>query len=157
MWTLPLSAGAKAQPFLETAATERHGQFSADVKWIAYSSDETGVPEVYVRRFPEGEGKWQISSHGGAQPRWRRDGKELFYLAPDGRLMAADIATGAATFAAGEPHALFTTGITTSIVDRTNNYVVTKDGQRFLVNLGAEDENSAPITVVIDWQAKLPQ
>ena len=157
LWTLPVSPGAKARPFLETAATERHGQFSPDVKWVAYSSDETGVPEVYVRRFPEGEGKWQISSHGGAQPRWRRDGKELFYLAPDGRLMAADVTTGAATFAAGEPHALFTTGITTSIVDRTSNYVVTRDGQRFLVNLGAEDENSAPITVMVNWQATLPK
>ena len=68
--------------------------------------------------------------------------------------MAVDVKSSPATFEAGEPHALFSTGITTSIVDRTNNYVATRDGQRFLVNLGAEDEDSAPITVVINWQSK---
>jgi Tol biopolymer transport system component len=156
LWTMPVSPLGDPKPFVETAANERHGRFSPDVQWVAYSSDESGVPEVYVRRFPEGDGKWRISTRGGAQPRWRRDGKELIYLAPDGKLMAADVTSTRATFQASEPHALFSTGITTSIVDRTNNYVATGDAQRFLVNLGAEDESFDPITVVVNWRQTLP-
>jgi Tol biopolymer transport system component len=121
------------------------------VKWIAYTSDESGTPEVYVSRFPELGAKWQVSTRGGAQARWRRDGKELFYLAPDGKLMAVDVKASPASIATGVPRALFGTGITGSFVDRFNQYVVTRDGQRFLVNISAEDENSAPITVLMNW------
>jgi hypothetical protein len=94
-----------------------------------------------------------VSTRGGAQPRWRRDGKELFYLAPDGKLMAVDVTASAAVFATGRPRELFTTGITT--FNRRNQYVVTRDGQRFLVNVSAEDRNSAPITVVLNWRPTL--
>jgi eukaryotic-like serine/threonine-protein kinase len=153
LWTLPVFPTLEPQPFLQTVANERHGQFSPDVRWIAYSSDESGVPEIYVRRFPDAGGKWQVSTHGGAQPRWRRDGKELFYLAPDGKLMAAVVTASASTFETDSARALFDTRIRTSFIDRTNHYVVTHDGQRFLVNISAEDENSAPITVVVNWQA----
>ena len=153
LWILPVSPSQKAQPFFNTPANARHGQFSPDTKWIAYSSDESGAWEVYVRRFPGADGKWQVSTHGGAQPQWRRDGKELFYLAPDGKLMAADVKAGPTTFETGAPRTLFNTGITGSFVDRRNQYVVTRDGQRFLVNISAEDENSAPITVILNWNA----
>jgi eukaryotic-like serine/threonine-protein kinase len=148
-----VSPTQKAQPFLDTAADERQGQFSPDTRWIAYSSDESGVHDVHVRRFPGGDGKYQVSTQGGVQPQWRRDGKELFYLAPDGNLMAATVRIDSGTFTTAAPRALFSTGITASFVDRRNQYLATRDGQRFLVNISAEDENSAPITVVMNWEA----
>ncbi len=152
---LPASRGQESEPFLETPANERHGQFSPDVRWVAYTSDESGSQEVYVRRFPGGDGKSRVSTQGGAQPRWRRDQKELFYLGLDGRLMAVEVKIGTSTFETGTPRALFNTGITASFVDRRNQYLVTRDGLRFLVNVSVEDENSAPITVVLNWKAKL--
>jgi hypothetical protein len=88
------------------------------------------------------------------QPEWRHDRRELFYLALDGTLMAAAI-TRDDPFATDPPHALFDTGIRASFVNRRNQYVVTRDGQRFLVNVSAEDENSAPVTVVLNWQSRL--
>ena len=88
------------------------------------------------------------------QPEWRHDRSELFYLALDGTLMAAAIKRDD-PFGTGPPHALFDTGIRASFVNRRNQYVVTRDGQRFLVNVSAEDENSAPITVVLNWQSRL--
>ena len=148
---LRAAPGQKLQPFLATAANETQGQFSPDMQWIAYTSNESGSHEVYVRRYPSANDKWRVSTRGGAQAQWRRDGKELFYLAPDGRLMAAAVTPAAGRLETGPPRALFNTGITGSFVERRNHYVVTRDGQRFLVNLSAEDENSAPITVVLNW------
>ncbi len=150
---LPLSPKGDARPYLETAADEQQGQFSPDVQWIAYSSNESGASEVYVRKFPDTGGKWQVSTRGGAQPRWRRDGRELFYLAPDGKLMAAAVNAGPAGLSIAPPRDLFDTGIRASIVERRNQFLVTRDGQRFLVNVSAEDEGSAPITVVMHWNA----
>ena len=94
-------------------------------------------------------------AHGGAQPRWRRNGKELFYVAPDGSLMAAAVRITSNGFETGAARALFNTGISTSFIDRRNQYLVTRDGQRFLVNLSAEDVNSSPITVVSNWKTTL--
>ena len=108
-----------------------------------------------MRRFPSGEGKWQVSTQGGVQPEWRRDGRELFYLAPDGNMVAATITHADIGFETKPPHALFDTGIRASFVDRRNQYVVSRDGQRFLVNVSIEDANSAPITVVLNWQTQL--
>ncbi len=85
---LPLTGGAKPTAILRTPSDEAAGQFSPDVHWIAYQSNESGRTEVYVRAFPEG-GTWQISTAGGSWPRWRRDGKELYFISPDGQLMAA--------------------------------------------------------------------
>jgi hypothetical protein len=153
LWILPASARQQGRPFLATPANEGQGQFSPDVRWIAYTSDESGTFEVYVRRFPDGNGKWLVSTHGGAQPRWRRDGKELYYLALDGKLMAADVKATASALETGRPHALFDTGIRASFFERRNQYLVARDGQRFLVNVSAEDENPSPITVVLNWDA----
>jgi eukaryotic-like serine/threonine-protein kinase len=150
---LSLGADRQRRTFAGSAAKEIQGQFSPDGAWIAYTSDESGSPEVYVRHFSDVGKKWQISTHGGVQGRWRDDGKELFYLATDGRLMAVDIKGSASSFQAGTPHPLFNTGIAGSFVDRFNQYLVTRDGQRVLVNRSAEDENSAPITVVMNWDA----
>ena len=152
VWVLPMVPPDQTpQAFLRTNANELQGRFSPDGRWMAYTSDESGVPEIYVRRFPGGEGKWRVSTNGGAQAQWRGDGKELFYLAADGRLMAASVTVDAATFATEAPHALFDTGIRGLFIDRRNHYVVTKDGQRFLFNLTGEDDVLAPITVVMNW------
>ena len=127
--------------------------FSPDVRWLAYTSDESGSSEVYVRAFPDGGARRQVSVRGGAQPRWRRDGKELFYLGLDGRLMSVAVDATRATIETGPPRTMFDTGIRGGFLDRRNQYLVTKDGQRFLVNLSAEDEKPAPITVVMNWDA----
>jgi len=150
--TIALDTDRRPQPFVSSPAMETQGQFSPDGKWVAYTSDESGSPEVYVRHFPDTGVKTQISTHGGTQGRWRHNGKELFYLGLDGKLMAVDI-KNSLLLEAGTPHALFVTGITGSFLDRFNQYVVTGDGQRFLINRSAEDENSAPITIVMNWDA----
>jgi len=150
---LSLDAGRTRQTFLASSATETQGQFSPDGQWIAYTSDESGSPEVYVRHFPDTGNKWRISTHGGAQGKWRADGRELFYLALDGKLMAVDIKASSSAFAAGTPRLLFNTGVTGSFVDRFNQYLVMRDGQQFMINRSAEDENSAPIMVVMNWDA----
>ena len=133
-----------------------HGQFSPDGRWLAYLSNESGRAEIHVRSFPSGEGEWQISTGGGVQPRWRRDCKELYFIALDGKLMAVSIASGA-TFSAGTPQTLFQTRIYGLIPSSylTQQYDVTPDGQRFLINVDATDTNAAPLTVVLDWTAGL--
>lgn len=148
-------ADRKRLTFVGSPATENQGQFSPDGHWIAYTSNESGSPEVYVRHFPDTGTKWQISTRGGAQGRWRDDGRELFYLALDGRLMSVDISasSSSAAFNAGAPRLLFNTGITGSFVDRFNQYLTMRDGQHFMVNRSAEDENPAPIMVVLNWDA----
>ena len=102
LWVLPMTGSTggprKPVPFLQTAFNEMLGQFSPDGRWVAYISDESGRNEVYVRSFPAGSGKFQISNNGGTQPRWRDDGKEIYYLAPDGKLMAATVKFTAETF-----------------------------------------------------------
>jgi Tol biopolymer transport system component len=131
------------------------GQLSADGHWLAYMSEETGRSEVYVRAFPSAEGRTQVSLEGGVQPKWRRDGKELFYLAPDRRLMAVAVKADSA-FIAGVPTALFTTRTEASTVFNVgrNEYDVTANGDRFLMNVPAEG-TSSPITVVVNWVAAL--
>ena len=153
LWVLPMAPPGPAQPFLKTNANELQGRFSPDGRWIAYTSDESGVPEIYVRRFPGGEGKWRVSIDGGAQAQWRGDGKELFYLAADGKLMASTVTSDTAPLTTSPPRALFDTGIRGLFVERRNHYVVTGDGQRFLFNLTDEDDVAAPITVVLNWDS----
>ncbi len=121
--------------------------FSPDGRWLAYISDETGQFEVYVQPF-QGEGeKQRISMGGGGQPRWRGDGRELFYLALDGTMMAVEMNMGD-TLEPAAPEILFQTGINTS--PTTDQYAVTADGQRFLILTPAEDQTAA-ITVVLNW------
>ena len=91
LWVLPLDPGGKPQPFLRTPFEERNGQFSPDGHWVAYESNESGRSEIYGRPFPGPGGQWQVSTTGGYQTRWRSDGHELYYVALDGKLMAAAI------------------------------------------------------------------
>jgi Tol biopolymer transport system component len=151
LWVLPLFGDAKPVPFVKTRFNELHGQFSPDGQWIAYESDESGrSDEVYVLHFPGPSRKWQISTGGGNTPRWRADGKELFYLAPDGKLMAVAV-KGQADFETGMPRVLFETGSTRRWP--WTEYAVTSDGQRFLMPMW--EATSAPLTVVINWTAEL--
>src|SRR5205807_8742277 len=96
----------KSNLFLKAPSVLRNGQFSPDGKWVAYASNETGKWEIYVTSFPEPRGKWQVSVGGGEQPRWRGDGRELFYLSSDSKMMAVPVTTGA-NFDASTPVALF--------------------------------------------------
>jgi Tol biopolymer transport system component len=153
LWMAPVASPGQPHRFLESRANETQGQFSPDMRWLAYSSNETGSYEVYIRRYPDGEAKWRVSTHGGGQPRWRGDGKELFYLAPDGFLMGADVRATATAIETGAAHQLFNTGVRGMFTERRNHYVATQDGQRFLVNVMDEDDTTAPITVVTNWRA----
>jgi len=126
-------------------------------RWIAYTSDETGRDEVYVRSFPTGDHKWLVSTAGGWQPHWRHDGKELFYLKLDGTLLAVDVKDGS-TFQSGSSHVLFRTGIPPwegPPEIPTSSYAVSNDGRRFLVNGTIDGATAPPITVVTHWLASL--
>nr|MDQ5827430.1 hypothetical protein [Chloroflexota bacterium] len=158
IWILELTAEQMPlrppSVFLRTNFDESHAQFSPDGRFVAYVSNESGRAEVYVQNFPGQEDKWQISTDGGDQPQWRRDGKELFYIAADKTLMAVPVSTGDA-FERGAPVALFKTRVPlTTISTEKNYYLVTADGQRFLVSQ-LDDRNTQPITVVLNWAANL--
>jgi len=141
--------------FLKAAAVLRNAQFSLDGKWVAYASNESGKWEIYVTSFPDARGRWQVSGGGGEQPRWRSDGKELFYLSLDGKMMAVQVTTGA-NFDAGTPAALFqTTPRQPVLVSDLFGYDVSRDGQRFLINTQVKQAESTPMSVVLNWPAKL--
>jgi Tol biopolymer transport system component len=154
LWIIALQGDREPIPFLVTPADETFGQFSPDNRWVAYDSDESGQREVYVRGFaPDrspatGVGQWQISPAGGSKPRWSRDGRELFYIARDGKLMAVPVTSGT-TFVPGIPVPLFDTRVAGFAP-----YDVTPDG-RFLINTIPE-ATASPIGVVLNWQAGLP-
>jgi eukaryotic-like serine/threonine-protein kinase len=158
-WTVSLRSSGDAEQstaWLQHSHNEANAYFSPEgtdaLRWIAYASVETGRDEVYVRDFPAGAQKWQVSNQGGLMPHWRRDGRELFYLAPDGTLMAVSVNLGA-TCEVGAPRALFATGI--RMIPRykewMNQYAVGRDGQRFLFNRPVADTAPAAITAVIPW------
>jgi hypothetical protein len=142
---------AHARSIPQRRLQRKPGQFSPDGRWIAYVSDESGVDQVYVQSFPPLGAPRQLSTTGGTQPRWRRDGKELFYLASDRKLMAVTLRTGA-TFDADAPRALFQTAL--SLGELRQAYAVSGDGQRFLLNTTL-DAGPAPITTVLNWPALL--
>ena len=142
----------KPFPFLQSTSNEDHGRFSPDGHFIAYSSDESGRYEVYVQTFPVSGGKWLVSRDGGAQPHWRADGKEIFFIAPDRKMMAADVKLEGSTFEGGVPKALFQTQII-SYPNPRNGYEVSADGQRFVIITPLQENTSTPITVVANWNA----
>ena len=151
---LPMDGDRKPIPFLQTQFREWQGQFSPDGKFVAYTSDESGRPEIYVQTFPASGAKWMISSGGGTQPRWRRDGRELFYLSLGRSLMAVEVKT-ARGLEAAIPKPLFQTRISGSMfsVSGASRYAASADGQRFLINCASEEAASAPITLVLNWAA----
>jgi len=145
----------QAHPLLQSQWLIRNAQFSPDGKFVAYASSETGNWEVYVSPFPAFGSKWQVSRSGGEEPRWRGDGKELFYLAPDSRLMAVDVKTSTG-FESGSPIALFQSHPRQplSAMDFFS-YDVTADGQKFLVNTKVDTSNSAPLSVMLNWSSEM--
>src|SRR5262249_8035491 len=143
----------KSFPFLQTNAAEVQGQFSPNGKWIAYSSNESGTFQVYVRGFPTG-GQWQISNNGGGGPKWRRDGEEVFYISPDKNLMAVELKGDGPTIEAGVPKTLFEMPIR-GLPGPRNYYDVSHDGQRFLIAATPAEAASRPMTVVLNWQSGL--
>jgi Tol biopolymer transport system component len=154
LWVLSFPE-MKSSPFLKAPSTLKNAQFSPDGKWVAYASNESGKWEIYATSFPEAKGKWQVSSGGGEQPRWRSDGKELFYLSPEGKIMAAPVRTGA-NFDVGAPVALFQAN-PRELVATSEHFVydVSKDGQRFLINTQVKNPDTRPMSVVLNWDAEL--
>ena len=145
---LPLAAERKPYPFLSTQFFEGQGVFSPDGKWVAYQSNESGRNEIYVRPFPGPGGQWQISTGGGTSPRWRADGKELYYVAPDNKLMAAAAAVQGGTFVPGTPAALFQIHPARGI--NKPQYDVSRDG-RFLINTELQETSTEPIHLLLNW------
>ncbi|MGH9852169.1 MAG: hypothetical protein ACREBD_20215, partial [Blastocatellia bacterium] len=150
VWVLPMTGNDKPRPVVQTQANEAAGTLSPDGRWLAYISDVSGRYEVYVQSFPEGGGKRQVSTGGGNHPRWRRDGRELFYYAANGKLMAAPVRSGE-SFEVGVAVSLFEFRTGANVVFAP--YAVTGDGQRFLISAVVETEPNAPLTVVVNWAA----
>jgi Tol biopolymer transport system component len=153
IYVLPLSGEKEPYAFLDTEYNERDAQFSPDGKWVAYESDETGRYEVYVKKFPSGS-KVQISNNGGLDPRWHPEGKELFYIAPDGKMMAASIKIFDQTAVPDTPVELFHPNIVRSSTPTKAQYAIAPDG-RFLINIVVEE--SMPITIVTNWASSLKE
>jgi Tol biopolymer transport system component len=148
---LPMSGERKPVPFLQTPFNESDGHFSPDGKWVAYVSNESGSDQVYVAPFPGPGGKWQISTAGGSRPAWRRDGKEIVYLAPDDKLMATEVNAKGSNFEVGAVKQLFQTK-----PQRPGTvYDASRDAQRFLVNTSSAQKSTTPVTLVVHWTADL--
>jgi eukaryotic-like serine/threonine-protein kinase len=153
---LPLNGDPTPIPFLHTEFNESSGQFSPHGDWIAYTSDESGSDEIYVRDFSAGSAqkswdsarKWLISKGGGTSPRWRGDGKELFYVASDGKLMSVNIGAKP-VFEAGPPRPLF------QLPPGSIGGDVTTDGRRFLIGVPVAQGASVTFTVVLNWRTAL--
>ncbi len=136
----------------DTRAEELLAQLSPDGRWVVYQTNESGRFEVVVQPFPDAGGKWQVSTAGGVAPRWRADGKELYFLAPDATLMAVPVTAAGASFEAGTPVALFPTRIVGggNVTVNRPQYAVARDG-RFLINQPVGDGTAAPITLILNW------
>jgi len=154
VWYLS-AADWQAKPLLQGKSPFRNAQFSPDGRWVAYSTNESGNWEVYVTPFPSANGKWQVSRGGGEEPRWRRDGKELFYLSAEGKMMAVPLKT-VDNFEAGAPVALFQTHTRQQIsfMD-VFSYDVTGDGQRFLINTKVDEADASPLSIILNWESEM--
>jgi len=158
VWILPVTGndsltGGEPKPILHTQANESWAALSPDGKWLAYASDESSRYEVYVQSFPGGGGKRQLSTGGGNNPRWRRDGKELFYYSSDGKLMEVPV-KGGESLEIGIAVPLFEFRAGNSVLALAP-FAVNADGQRFLINAVAEKDAAAPLTVVVNWISEL--
>lgn len=163
LWILPVGGDRKPFPFLESPFGGVDGRFSPDGRWVVYTSDKSGRGEIYVRSFsgePAGTarkggvdatGEWQISNNGGDLGRWRRDGKELFYLSADLEMMAVEVEASASTFHPGAPRKLFNIQRLGSFSGVVCAYAVADNGRRFLITVGVGERASVPITVVLNW------
>jgi Tol biopolymer transport system component len=162
LFVLPTFGDKKPIPFANTPFVERKGRFSPDGKWIAYTSNESGADQVYIQPFPPNGGKWQISTKGGFEPRWRSDGKELYYInsTVDPKILGVGIKWTSIP-EPGPPQELVSLPVASYGVDDANQYVASADGQKFLTIRDIRDTNDVPgsgtIMVLINWLANLRQ
>ena len=182
VWAVPVADDKKPVPLLQSLSAEGYGQVSPDGKWMAYQSNETGRAEIYVKPFPEGPGKWQVSTDGGQFPRWRRDGRELFFYF-NNNMIAADVRVTGSSVEPGVPRTLFGLAVPSVALAHGvyNRYAVTADGQRFLISQagaggaatvggiadniatladqGGASPNATPnaVTVVLNWPRMLKE
>jgi Tol biopolymer transport system component len=163
LWIVPTSGDRKPFAFLSGSFNVGQGQFSPDGRWMAYGSDESGRPEVYVTPFPAGGTKWQISSAGGTSPRWRRDGKEILYLSADSKLTSVEVNGSTSVFQAAAPHTLFPvllkTGASRLDLNPTNeqiSYDAAPDGRWFVLN-SPPVGSPPPITLITNWKPEPAQ
>jgi Tol biopolymer transport system component len=138
-------------PLIATPFNEVQGRVSPNNRWIAYASDESGRFEVHVRSFPSATGQWTISPSGGMQPEWRSDGRELFYVSRDRKLMVVPVTTDGDAFSAGVPRPLFEVDLPEPSAPYPGDYAVSADGERFLVNTIVEQEDQSSLTIVLNW------
>jgi len=155
LWTLPLVGDRKPVVVLQTPSDEGQAQFSPDGKWIAYVSNEKSQNNVYVKAFPPGDDRWQVSTNGGVEPKWGMDGREISYLAPDRCLMVVEIKTHPAVDL-GTPRCLIHTRMSPLVGAglTKSQYAFAARTRRFLLNQ-PRDEGGTPISVVINWTALL--
>jgi len=152
LWLLSLDGSAMPVRYSSARGQQLHGNFSPDGHLVAYTSNESGRYEIYVRTFPLSDQQWTVSTMGGYEPRWRADGRELYYLSLDKRLMVVPVSPGRSF---GVPRQLFQTRIPGGISVYRTHYVPSRDGERFLINTQAGNPAPAPITVVLNWTAAL--
>jgi len=155
LWNYSL-AEKKAAPWLDTPFVEKEGRFSPDLRWIAYDSNESGKTEVYVQGNASAGGKWRVSSDGGSSPVWRGDGRELFYISSDSRVMSVAVSQGT-TFDGASPVPLFRIPGDMMALSIVPQYDVSADGQRFLMNLETAAQSQRTITLVSNWTSLLPK
>jgi dipeptidyl aminopeptidase/acylaminoacyl peptidase len=156
LWLLPLAGDRKPVPYINAPGQQAYAQFSPDGRLVAYASDEQQQFEVFVATVPQSGAIWQISTGGGSMPRWRRDGRELYFRGSDGTLMAVGLGAGTGTAAIEEraaPRPLFL-GIPSSGNSTIFTYTPDDDGQRFLV-ASTQSGAKAPITLLVNWQSAL--
>ncbi len=151
VYLVDLTGERTPKPILSTSALEGLAKIDPSGRFLAYVSNESGQMEVYVTAFPQSGGKWQVSQNGGTEPRWRGDGKELFFFDPDNRLLAAPVSATGPDFQSGTPVPLFQT----RSMGNLWRYDVTRDGQRFLVNTPLRDETLSPLTLQLNWPTLL--
>jgi serine/threonine protein kinase len=149
LWIISMNGEKKQRMFLQTAYNEEDGRFSPDGRWIAYASNETGQTEIYVRPYPGPGSPIKVSTAGGTAPCWRRDGRELFYVSNDNKMMSIDIRSAASSLESGIVRELFPR---TPIMEA---YDVFPDGKRFLINRIIEPSVTEPVTIVVNWMQKL--
>jgi Tol biopolymer transport system component len=152
LWLLPLAGDPKPKNFLSAPGDQWHGNFSPDGRLVAYSSSESGRFEVHVQTFPLTDRQWTVSTTGGHEPRWRADGREMYYLSTDQKLMAVRVGPGPSF---GAPTELFQMRVAGGVSLFRTHYVPSRDGQRFLINTPTGDRAMVPITVVLNWTAAL--
>jgi Tol biopolymer transport system component/predicted Ser/Thr protein kinase len=152
VWLLPVAGDRPPSKMLASLADEMHANFSPDGKLIAYTSNESGKFEVYVQTIPPSEKKWQVSTNGGYEPRWRADGREIYYLSEDRKLMAVAAAPGPSF---GLPKPLFQTRVPATVMANHTHYVPSRDGQRFLVNTESGDAAVPRINIILNWTAAI--